>query len=232
MFTVAAFYAFCPVEDLARTQAALLACGRTHQLKGTILLAPEGINSTLSGTKVGVEAMLALVTQQLSLDTLTVKWADHSEQPFLRFKVKLKREIVTMGIEGLDARQTGERVDPSRWNALIGEPDVVCIDTRNTYECGIGQFKDSINPNTATFRDFPAFVKDHLDPNVHRKIAMYCTGGIRCEKASAYLLSQGFESVYQLDGGILNYFDTVDPEHSCWQGSVLFLMDVSRWTTN
>ena len=216
---VAAFYRFATLEQLPERRDALLQLCRSHAVLGTILLAPEGINGTVAGTPEAIEALLAHLRADPALTGLEDKrsWTEHA--PFERLKVRLKREIVTLGVPGLEpARATGIEVQPSDWNRLIEDPDVLVIDTRNRYEVGIGTFKNAIDPATDSFRQFPDYVRRELDPARHKRIAMFCTGGIRCEKASAYLLAEGFENVYQLKGGVLKYLETVPTEDSLWQG--------------
>jgi UPF0176 protein len=216
---VVAFYKFVTLPDYAELRAPLLEVARTHSVKGTVLLAEEGINSTLSGPPAGIEAVLGYLRQDPRLADLVVKYSAAETATFDRLKVRLKREIVTLGQPQVDpTRKVGTYVAPADWNALIADPDVLLIDTRNAYEVGIGTFKSAVNPNTRSFSEFPAYVEEHLHPARKRKIAMFCTGGIRCEKASSYLLSQGFEEVYHLEGGILKYLETVPPEASLWQG--------------
>ncbi|MGL5360429.1 MAG: rhodanese-related sulfurtransferase, partial [Shewanella sp.] len=189
------------------------------QIRGTLLLASEGINGTVAGTQAAITALLAWLNEQTGLDNLVYKLSFDDAMPFYRTKVKLKKEIVTMGVEGIDPRKVvGTYVKPADWNAVISDPEVLLIDTRNDYEVQIGTFKNAINPVTETFREFPQYVKQHLDPAKHKKVAMFCTGGIRCEKSTAYLKEQGFEEVYHLEGGILKYLEEVKPEQSLWQG--------------
>ena len=216
--TVMAFYQFQRFDDLPLLQAELLKALQQFQMKGTILVAHEGINGTIAGPSPCAEQMLAMLRAIPGLSDLTPKRSYCDEYPFLRSKVKIKQEIVTMGQPDLDPNQPGEYVSPEDWNALISDPDVVLVDTRNDYEVDIGTFAGAINPNTTRFRDFPAFVEENLDPVQHKKVAMFCTGGIRCEKSTAYLKSKGFESVYHLQGGILQYLEDVRPEDSLWQG--------------
>lgn len=216
---VATLYRFADLPDFAAKRAPLLALGREWGVKGTLLLAREGINGTIAGSREGIDALLGWLRQDPRLAAVQAKESMAPALPFQRFKVRLKREIVTLGLSGLDpSRQTGIAVPPREWNAVMMDPETITIDTRNRFEVAIGRFAGAIDPQTRTFRDFPAFVRRHLDPQRHRAIAMYCTGGIRCEKASAYLLQQGFEQVYQLQGGILNYLEQVSLADSQWQG--------------
>jgi UPF0176 protein len=216
---VIAFYKFVTLPNYAELRAPLLEVARAQGVKGTVLLAEEGINSTISGTRGGVDAVLAHLRKDPRLADLVVKHSSSEGTTFDRLKVRLKREIVTLGQPQVDpTRKVGTYVAPADWNALIAEPDVLLIDTRNAYEVGIGTFKGAVDPHTRSFSEFPAYVEEHLQSARSRKIAMFCTGGIRCEKASSYLLSQGFEDVYHLEGGILKYLETVPPEASLWQG--------------
>lgn len=215
---VTALYQFVSLEDVASIQEALLDFKRHDDLKGTLILAKEGINGTIAATESTMNLLLAWFEAHPSFN-LSYKQSYCKENPFLRFKVKLKKEIVTIGDASVDPNAiVGEYVSPQQWNALLQDPDVVVIDTRNDYECQIGQFKGAVNPKTDTFRAFPEYVDKHLDKNKHKKVAMYCTGGIRCEKASSMMLAKGFESVYHLEGGILKYLEEVKPDESLWEG--------------
>ncbi len=217
--TVSAFYKFTTIADPAALRNELAARAVHHNIKGTILLAEEGINATIAGRDPDVRAILSWLRDDGRFPDLVSKESYASAPPFQRMKVKLKREIVTLGVEGLDSEKgTGTYVKPEDWNALISNPGVVLIDTRNLYEVGIGSFPNAIDPGTRTFTEFPAFVKNTLDPEKHKKVAMFCTGGIRCEKASAFMLSLGFPEVYHLEGGILKYLETVPEDQSLWQG--------------
>lgn len=218
-YVVCALYKFVRLEDFEALRQPLLDCMLEHQVRGTLLLAHEGINGTISGSRPGIDAVLAHLQSDPRLNPLDYKESYHAEQPFLRSKVKLKKEIVTMGVEGIDPnRSVGTYVEPENWNALISDPDVVLVDTRNDYEYEIGTFKGALNPQTESFREFPGYVQENLDPQQHKKVAMFCTGGIRCEKSTAYLKEQGFEEVYHLKGGILKYLEQVPQEQSLWQG--------------
>jgi len=188
-------------------------------VKGTLLLAAEGINGTIAGPQTGIDTVLAFLAAQPGLENISHKESYSDENPFHRTKVKLKKEIVTMGVEGIDPNQVvGTYVKPQDWNALISDPEVLLVDTRNDYEVEIGTFKGALNPDTETFREFPDYVAKNLDKNKHKKVAMYCTGGIRCEKSTAYLKEQGFEEVYHLEGGILKYLEEVPKEETLWEG--------------
>lgn len=216
---VSALYKFVTLDDFAALRKPLLKLMEQHQIKGTLLLAKEGINGTIAGERKGVDALLAELRADPRFADIETKESYEQEMPFYRSKVKLKKEIVTMGVEGIDPKQiVGTYVKPQDWNALISNPDVLLIDTRNDYEVQIGAFKGAVNPATETFRDFPQYVKNHLDTNKHKKVAMYCTGGIRCEKSTAYLKEQGFEDVYHLQGGVLKYLEEVPADQSLWQG--------------
>lgn len=219
MVIVATLYKFVTLTDAAILRSQLLALCQTHGVKGTLLLAHEGLNGTIAGSREGIDTVLAFLLADPRFADLDVKESSATATPFERMKVKLKREIVTLGRPEADpAQQVGTYVSPQAWNQVISDPDVVVIDTRNAYEVAIGTFSGAINPETQSFRDFPDYVQTHLDPKQHTKVAMFCTGGIRCEKASAYLLSQGFEAVYHLKGGILKYLEEVPENESLWQG--------------
>ena len=227
---VAAFYAFTPLDDDQREAllSALPSQARQRAVLGSVLVAKEGINGTISGPEQGVEALLEHLQQQLTLgeqhfERLEVKrsWAERSV--FRRFKARRKKEIVTMGVAGVDPRaNVGTYVDPEHWNALVEDPDTLVIDTRNHYETAIGSFDGAIDPSTDSFRDFPHWAETTLRPLVDetapKRIAMFCTGGIRCEKASSYLQHQGFGEVHHLRGGILKYLEQVPEEESRWRG--------------
>jgi len=207
------------VENFEQLKSPLLTTMLDNDVKGTLLLAHEGINGTIAGSQTGIEAVLAHLATDERLGQISHKFSYADENPFQRSKVKLKKEIVTMGVEGIDPLLTvGTYVKPKDWNALISDPEVVLVDTRNDYEVEIGTFENAINPNTETFREFPQYVEENLDKTKHKKVAMFCTGGIRCEKSTAYLKEQGFEEVYHLEGGVLKYLEEVEQEESKWQG--------------
>lgn len=216
---VAAMYKFVSLPDYQALREPLLnECDRLG-IKGTLLLAEEGINGTVSGTREGIDGLLAHLRRDERLADVSHKESVHQEKPFYRMKVKLKKEIVTMGVNGIDPRKiVGTYVKPSDWNALISDPDVVVVDTRNHYEYAIGTFERALDPETETFREFPQYVADNLNPESHKKVAMFCTGGIRCEKATAYMKEQGFDEVFHLEGGILKYLEEVPQEESLWRG--------------
>ncbi|MEM8942016.1 MAG: rhodanese-related sulfurtransferase [Pseudomonadota bacterium] len=216
---VVALYKFVALPDFRELQGPLLDRCLELDLKGTLLLAEEGINGTVSGSREGIDALLSFLRSDSRLADLECKESEHVSRPFLRMKVKLKKEIVTMGIPQIDPRaQVGTYVEPQDWDALISDPDVVLIDTRNTYETAIGSFRGAQDPHLDSFREFPEWVSKSLDPEKHRKVAMFCTGGIRCEKASAHLLREGFDEVFHLRGGILKYLEEVPEESSSWEG--------------
>ena len=218
-YIVCAMYTFVALENYKEIRQPLLETMEANGIKGTLLLAHEGINGTVSGTREGIDALLAYLNRDERINPISYKESLHDEQPFYRTKVKLKKEIVTMGVEGIDPRKTvGTYVIPKDCNALISDPDVTVIDTRNGYEIEIGTFKHAIDPKTETFREFPEYVAKELDPSKNKKVAMFCTGGIRCEKSTAYLKEQGFEEVYHLEGGILQYLEDVPKEESLWEG--------------
>ena len=212
---VAALYKFVCLDDCEQLREPLLALMLAQDVRGTLLLAAEGINGTISGPRSGIDTVLGWLREDARLADLEHKESFHDEHPFLRTKVKLKKEIVTMGVEGIDPNRTvGTYLSPEEWNAVISDPETLLIDTRNDYEVEVGTFKGAINPETRTFREFPDYVKDTLDPAKHKKVAMFCTGGIRCEKSTAYLKEQGFDEVYHLKGGILKYLEEMPKEDS------------------
>lgn len=216
---VAALYKFVALPDYRELREPLLDACLNAGVKGTLLLATEGINGTIAGSRLAIDEVLAYLKSDARFNDIDHKESLDSELPFYRMKVKLKKEIVTMGREGIDPKiLVGHYVEPQDWNALISDPEVTVIDTRNHYECDIGSFEGAINPQTTTFKEMPAFVDQQLDPAEHKKVAMFCTGGIRCEKSTAYLLEQGFDEVYHLKGGVLKYLEEVPKEQSLWRG--------------
>jgi len=224
--TVCAFYKFVTLDDFEALQSAVSSKLKQLDVKGTILLANEGVNGTISGQDNKLQEFLQWFKADPRLSDLDIKLSYHEEQPFHRTKVKLKKEIVTMGVAGIDPNHVvGTYVDANDWNDLISDPETVLLDTRNEYEYGIGTFENAVNPKTETFREFPDYVKQHLDPKQHKKIAMFCTGGIRCEKASAFMKENGFEEVYHLKGGILKYLEEVEQQDSKWQGECFVFDD-------
>lgn len=218
-YLVCALYKFVTLENYLDMREPLREFMESHRIKGTILLALEGLNGTVSGSQEDINSLLEYLNNDDRISPISHKFSWHKEQPFYRTKVKLKKEIVTMGVEGIDPLKTvGTYVAPKDWNELISDPDVTVVDTRNDYEIEIGTFKNAINPQTASFREFPEYVAKELDPAKHKKVAMFCTGGIRCEKSTAYLKEQGFDEVYHLEGGILQYLEDVPKEDSLWEG--------------
>ena len=216
---VAALYRFVRLTDHAALREPLLEQMQTHGVRGTILLAQEGVNGTIAGPREGIDAVLGWIKSDPRLSELTHKESFCDAMPFRRTKVKLKKEIVTMGVEGIDPRHTvGTYVKPQDWNELIADPDVTVIDTRNDYEVELGTFEGALDPATENFRQFPGYAQEHLEPAKNKKVAMFCTGGIRCEKSTAYLKQIGFEEVYHLEGGILKYLEEVPEEESMWHG--------------
>ncbi|MFC3024856.1 rhodanese-related sulfurtransferase [Vibrio zhugei] len=218
-YVVCALYKFVRLEDYVELREPLMAVMEQHEIRGTLLLANEGINGTVAAPRESIDALLAWFKQDARLADIVYKESFDTEQPFQRTKVKLKKEIVTLGVEGIDPRHVvGTYVKPTEWNEVISDPDVLVIDTRNDYEIEIGTFKNAVNPKTETFRELPEYVAQNLDPAKHKKVAMFCTGGIRCEKSTAYLKEQGFDEVYHLEGGILKYLEEVPQEESLWEG--------------
>lgn len=216
---VVALYQFVALDDPQLLREPLLNIMNRHGIKGTLLLATEGINGTIAGTRAAVDTLLAWLKKDARFVDLELKESISDAMPFCRSKVKLKKEIVTMGQGNLDpARNSGTYVEPQEWNTIIDDPEMTLIDTRNDYEVQVGTFENAINPKTDSFREFPEFVQSNLDPGKHKKIAMFCTGGIRCEKSTAYLKKLGFPEVYQLHGGILKYLEEVPQDESRWRG--------------
>jgi len=219
----AAFYQFVELPDYVQRKAPLLELCEKHHVKGLVLLAREGINSTIAGATEDVHAVLAYLRQDPLLAGLQHKESFSDKAPFHRMKVRLKKEIVTMGVPGISpTTMAGTYVKPEGWNALISDPDVIVVDTRNDYEVALGTFAGAINPNIRTFSELPAWVEQHekLGPSSASKprVAMFCTGGIRCEKSTALMRAKGYDDVYHLEGGILKYLETVPPQNSLWQG--------------
>ena len=218
-FVVAALYQFVALQNIEQLQTAIKSFCDEKAIKGTLLLATEGINGTVAGTREAIDALMTFLKGMPSFADIEHKESFAGEMPFYRMKVKLKKEIVTMGVAGISpTKKVGQYVKAADWNALINDPEVIVIDTRNDYEVDIGSFKGAIDPRTTNFREFPEYVKNNLDPTQHKKVAMFCTGGIRCEKASSYMLEQGFDEVYHLQGGILKYLETVPETESLWAG--------------
>lgn len=219
-YVVAALYKFVELPDYEQLRAPLYDFCQENEIKGTILLAYEGINGTISGSRENLDRVLAYLRHDPRFADLEHKESFAAKRPFRSMKVKLKKEIVTLGVSGINPRlHVGKYVESQDWNALISDPETIVIDTRNHYEVDIGTFKNAINPQTTTFRELPDFVDKNLSAqDKNKKIAMFCTGGIRCEKSTAFLMQQGFQDVYHLKGGILKYLETVPPAESLWEG--------------
>jgi UPF0176 protein len=216
---VAALYRFAPLSNLQQLKQTLQSLCQDAGLLGTLLLADEGINGTVAGSRSGIDTLLDHLREVPGLSAIECKESEAGEQPFHRMKVRLKKEIVTMGVPGIDPNDVvGQYVPATEWTALIADPDVTVVDTRNRYEVHLGTFSGAIDPEIDSFREFPDWVDRNLDASRQKKVAMFCTGGIRCEKATAYLLKQGFEQVFHLQGGILKYLEDVPREKSAWEG--------------
>lgn len=216
---ISALYHFVILENYKELRQPLLNLMLENEIKGTLLLAHEGINGTVAGSQKSIDTLINWLQSDPRLADIRHKSSYDDNMPFYRTRVKLKKEIVTMGVQGIDPNQVvGTYVKPEDWNALISDPDVTLIDTRNAYETSIGSFKNAIDPATESFRGFPDYVKNNLQPNTHKKVAMFCTGGIRCEKSTAYLKEQGFDEVYHLQGGILKYLEKIPQKESLWEG--------------
>ena len=223
MYLTIAFYQFITLDNKNSIQEKIqIFCG-VNNIKGTILLADEGINGTISGRENNIRNFLQFVKKESFLSGIFSQlehkesWA--TKNPFYRMKVRLKKEIVALGVDGVrPTKKVGKYVKPEDWNNLISDPNTIIIDTRNNYEVDIGTFKNAINPNIATFRELPNFVENNLNPKTRKKIAMFCTGGIRCEKATSLMIKKGFQDVYHLKGGILKYLETIDKDKSLWEG--------------
>ena len=216
---VAALYRFVRLENFQELRQPLLNQMLENHVRGTLLLAAEGINGTVAGSQQAIDHIIDWLRGDERLAKLDCKFSYDEKMPFYRSRVKLKKEIVTMGVEGIDPnRVVGTYIKPKDWNALISDPEVTLVDTRNDYETAIGTFQNARLPNTTSFREFPDYAKKNLDKQKQRKVAMFCTGGIRCEKSTAYLKEQGFDEVYHLEGGILKYLEEVPESESLWQG--------------
>lgn len=216
---VAAMYRFVTLDNYQELRDPLKDFCDQHEIKGTLLLANEGLNGTVAGSREAIDALLTYLKNDPRLSALEHKESFDEAQPFYRMKVKLKKEIVTMGIDGIDPNEVvGTYVKPKDWNALISDPDVLLLDTRNDYEVEVGTFEHAVNPDTEIFREFPEYVRTNVDKEKHKKVAMFCTGGIRCEKASAFMKKEGFDEVYHLEGGILKYLEEVPEQESLWKG--------------
>ena len=219
MIRVAALYKFVALDNVAALRERFLADGERLGMKGTLLLASEGINGTIAAQAAALDAMLKILRADPRLADLDVKYSEADSQPFLRWKVRIKREIVTLGVDTVDPTRTvGTYVEPDDWNAVISDPDTVLIDTRNGYEVELGTFRGAVDPKTETFRDFPAWFEANRERLEGKRVAMFCTGGIRCEKASSLLLGEGVPEVLHLKGGILKYLETQAAETSMWDG--------------
>lgn len=217
--TVSTFYQFTPLPNPAALKPALLARMQELQVRGTVTLATEGVNATVSGVAEALENFVAFLKAHLGITLPLSRESYTGAQPFKRSKVKVKRELISLGAKADPSVCVGEYVTAQQWNALISSPDVITIDTRNDYEFELGHFEGAVNPGTRHFKQMVAFTQQHLDPASGKRVAMYCTGGIRCEKYSAYLVSLGFTQVYHLHGGILAYLEQIPPEQSLWRGT-------------
>lgn len=223
---VIALYKFVSLPDYTALRQPLLDLCQEQNIRGSLLLAPEGINGTVAGSPEAIEQLLAWFSRDGRFMPLEYKLSYTNNPPFLRMKVKLKKEIVTMGVPWVDPNSAvGIYVEAQDWNSLLADPEVILVDTRNDYEYRVGSFKNAVDPGTRTFREFPEWVAQHLDPEKHKKVAMFCTGGIRCEKASSYLLQQGFSEVFHLKGGILKYLEDVPGDESLWEGDCFVFDD-------
>lgn len=225
-FVILTFYEFSSLNDCELMRESLLKTMRDNQVKGTIIIASEGVNGTICGLKDELEPLVTELKSYPGLEHLVLKETYSEFNPFAKAKVKLRNEIVTLGVDSIDPlAESGIHVSPEEWNQLLEDPEVVVVDTRNDYEVQLGTFQNAINPRTENFRDFPAYVDQHLLNKKDKKIAMFCTGGIRCEKSTAYLKKLGFDEVYQLNGGILNYLNTIPEENSRFEGSCFVFDD-------
>ena len=230
-YVVCALYKFVELKNYKSMKEPLLKVMQNNMVRGTLLLAEEGINGTISGSSTSIASIIQFLKKDTRLSNIIYKKTYSKQIPFNYTKVKLKKEIVTLGVDGINPlKNCGTYVDPQNWNKLISDPEVLLIDTRNEYEIEIGSFKNAINPHTNTFREFPKYVSKNLNELKHKKVAMFCTGGIRCEKSTAFLKEKGFDKVYHLKGGILKYLEEVAETESLWQGEC-FVFD-SRITVN
>ncbi len=223
---VLSFYKFVDLGGLAEIgDSLLLVCGK-NGINGTFILASEGINATVAGPPEAVDRLIAYLESDSRFSGTRYKLSYNGRSPFHRLKVKFKKELVPMGVGGIKPqRLSGQRVSPEQWNELISRPEVLVIDTRNDYENRVGTFRGAVSPETDHFREFPEYAEKNLDPREHAEIAMFCTGGIRCEKATSYLLERGFKRVYQLEGGVLSYLEQVSGEQSLWEGECFVFDD-------
>ncbi len=223
---VLSFYKFVDLDGLEEIKASLLSLCEKNGINGTFILASEGINATVAGSREGIDRLIAYLESDPKLSGAGYKLSCNERSPFHRLKVKFKKELVPTGVGDIEPqRLSGRRVSPAEWNELVSRPDVLLIDTRNDYEYHVGTFRGAVNPKTAHFREFPEYVRQNLDSGKHTEIAMFCTGGIRCEKATSYLLERGFKQVYQLEGGVLSYLEQVPPEQSLWEGECFVFDD-------
>ena len=235
-FQTTAFYHFITLDNIKNLQTIIQDYCDKKSLKGTILIAHEGINGTISGKEKDILSFHEFIKKDEKFFNIfqnleyKASWSD--ENPFYRMKVRLKKEIVALGLPEISpTKKVGTYIKPKEWNALISDPDIILIDARNTYEVDIGTFRNAINPKTTSFREFPEYVKKNLNKKKNKKVAMFCTGGIRCEKASSYMLEEGFEEVYHLQGGILKYLETIPEKDSLWNGEC-FVFDQRVAVTN
>jgi UPF0176 protein len=217
-YTIAAFYRFVHISEPFLLREELLSSFGDSDLLGTTLIAAEGINGTMAGSPATVDSFLQTLAERVGLDRTEVKFSSSEAPPFKRLKFKAKAEIITFRDVAIDPTKPGKYVEPQDWNALISDPDVLLLDTRNTYETEVGTFERAVTPELEKFSDFVTYVRENLDAANHRKVAMFCTGGIRCEKASAFMLQEGFEEVYHLKGGILKYLELTPEQESKWRG--------------
>lgn len=219
-YKVVAFYRFVSLTDLPQLQAKVKQFCIDNGVWGTTLLAPEGVNGTMAGLPEAIDAFVPFMDSIIGISAGELKYSTAQEMPFERVKIKVKKEIITFKQECADPNVVvGTYVEPQDWNALISDPEVLVLDTRNDYETKIGIFENTIDPNLERFTQFATYVDENLDPAKHKKVAMFCTGGIRCEKASSYMKAKGFEEVYHLKGGILKYLEVIPPEQSLWKGA-------------
>jgi UPF0176 protein len=224
-YHIRAFYRFVDLENYQKLKKPFDQFCKAHDMKGTILLASEGINATVSAHKEVMEKFFYFLNQDIRFKDMKFKESYSDFHPFERMKVRLKKEIVRLNVEELDLNSRGEYIKGEEWDRLLDDPEVITIDTRNDYEVAIGTFKNAINPNTKDFKEFPKWVDENLDPKKHKKIAMFCTGGIRCEKSTALLKQKGFKNVYHLDGGILQYFEDTKNKNKSWEGKCFVFDD-------
>jgi len=217
-YTIAAFYCFTALPQPAVLREELCAGFSEDELCGTILIAGEGVNGTVAGSAAVIDRLLEMLAEKAGLNRADVKFAASEERPFGRLKLKVKRDVLPFRKAEVDATKCGAYVQPQEWNALLADPEVLLLDTRNHYEVEIGTFAGAIDPGIETFSEFATYVRENLDPEKHRKVAMFCTGGIRCEKASAFLLQEGFGEVFHLKGGILKYLEEIPAQESTWHG--------------